>query len=176
MRLQCIPEWFLLVQVLQREAAAQVRHWVFLQCCSTRFLQWPLAAKSKHYRIQRMLSSSCVNHRTWTELLNLSTSPVWKKMEYSSQQRAHSSSVVSKPDSECKGDSEPSIPANWRSPLPRLPNLVTSLPLSWKMKTQQDLLSTTMTWPFLSTETPLGPINLPDPILFWRRLTGSDVT
>lgn len=60
------------------------------------------------------------------------------------------------------------VPANCRSPLPRLPNLVTSLPLSWKMKTQQDLLSTTMMWPFLSTDTPLGPISFPEPILFWR--------
>lgn len=63
----------------------------------------------------------------------------------------------------------PSLPANCLSPLPRLPNLVTSLPFSWKMKTQQDLLSTTMTWPFLSTETPLGPISFPEPILFCRR-------
>lgn len=62
-----------------------------------------------------------------------------------------------------------SVPANCLSPLPRLPNLVTSLPLSWKMKTQQALLSTTMTWPFLSTETPLGPISFPEPILFWKR-------
>lgn len=61
-----------------------------------------------------------------------------------------------------------SVPANCLSPLPRLPNLVTSLPLTWKMKTQQDLLSTTMMWPFLSTDTPLGPISFPEPILFWR--------
>lgn len=37
------------------------------------------------------------------------------------------------------------------------------------MKTQQALLSTVMMWPFLSTATPFGPINLPAPILFCDR-------
>lgn len=57
------------------------------------------------------------------------------------------------------------VPANCLSPLPRLPNLVMSFPVSWKMKTVHALLSTTITWPFWSTETPFGPISLPEPSL-----------
>lgn len=37
------------------------------------------------------------------------------------------------------------LPANCLSPLPRLPNLEMSLPVSWKMKTVHALLSTTIT-------------------------------
>lgn len=59
--------------------------------------------------------------------------------------------------------SEQSLPANCLSPFPRLPNLVMSLPVSWKMKTVHALLSTTITWPFWSTDTPFGPISLPEP-------------
>lgn len=57
-----------------------------------------------------------------------------------------------------------SVPANCRSAVPRLPNLVTSLPLDWKMKTQHALLSTTMMCPLRSTATPLGPSSRPAPI------------
>lgn len=58
------------------------------------------------------------------------------------------------------------LPAKCRSDVPLAPNLVTSFPLDWKMKTQQALLSAVMMCPFLSTATPLGPISLPAPILF----------
>ena len=61
-----------------------------------------------------------------------------------------------------------SSPANCLSDVPRPPNLVTSFPLDWKMKTQQALLSTVMMCPFLSTATPLGPMSRPAPILFWK--------
>lgn len=37
------------------------------------------------------------------------------------------------------------VPANCLSPMPLLPNLVTSFPLGWKMNTMQALLSTTIT-------------------------------
>lgn len=57
-------------------------------------------------------------------------------------------------------------PANCLSEVPLPPNLVTSFPLDWKMKTQQALLSTVMMCPFLSTATPLGPMSRPAPILF----------
>ena len=62
-----------------------------------------------------------------------------------------------------------SVPANCLSPLPRLPNLVTIFPFGWKMKTQHALLSTTMMCPLRSTDTPLGPINFPDPIFVCRK-------
>lgn len=62
------------------------------------------------------------------------------------------------------------LPANCLSPIPRLPNLVTSFPLGWKMKTVQALLSTTITWPFWSTDTPFGPISLPEPSLAFRKI------
>lgn len=58
------------------------------------------------------------------------------------------------------------VPAKCLSDVPLAPNFVTSFPFDWKMKTQQALLSTVMMCPFLSTATPLGPINLPAPILF----------
>lgn len=58
-----------------------------------------------------------------------------------------------------------SVPANCLSPFPLLPNLVTIFPFGWKMKTQHALLSTTMMCPLRSTETPLGPMSFPDPIL-----------
>lgn len=58
------------------------------------------------------------------------------------------------------------VPAKCLSDVPLAPNLVTSFPFDWKMKTQQALLSAVMICPFLSTATPLGPINLPAPILF----------
>lgn len=62
-----------------------------------------------------------------------------------------------------------SVPANCRSAVPRLPNLVTSLPLDWKMKTQHALLSTTMMCPLRSTATPLGPSSRPAPIFVCSR-------
>lgn len=62
-----------------------------------------------------------------------------------------------------------STPANCLSDVPLAPNLVTSFPFDWKMKTQQALLSTVMMCPFLSTATPLGPIKRPAPILFCER-------
>lgn len=61
------------------------------------------------------------------------------------------------------------IPAKWRSVAPRPPKRPTSLPLGWKVKTQQDLLSTTMICPFRSTATPLGPMRRPAPSLVWRK-------
>lgn len=49
-------------------------------------------------------------------------------------------------------------PANWKSSVPRLPNLVRSFPDCWKTHTHDALLSTTIMCPLLSTQTPFGPV------------------
>lgn len=72
--------------------------------------------------------------------------------------------------SACRCLSTIKLPANCLSPLPRLPNLVMSLPLSWKMKTVHALLSTTITCPFWSTDTPFGPRSRPEPSFAYRKL------